>query len=121
MSMGTTWTPERHVGIHDEHGRSTGARGPGDAIRDGVAPKLRGQHRSVVHAEAKEHEVEAVVELGVGHAEVAHEAHGAVDGEAHNHASSHCERILLVVWGGHAAPGQLQCSGGSKTSFEGDA
>jgi hypothetical protein len=35
-----------------------------------VVPKLRGQHESVVHAEAREHEIEAVVELGVGHAEV---------------------------------------------------
>ena len=35
-----------------------------------MVPKLRGQHESVVHAEAREHEVEAVVELGVGHAEV---------------------------------------------------
>ena len=83
--------------------------------------ELWSQHESVVHAEPKEHEVEAVVELGVGHAEVAHEAHGAVDGEAHDHAGSHCERILSCCTGRSRSPRQLHFSGGSKTSFEGDA
>mmetsp|Transcript_35102 Transcript_35102/g.75805 ORF Transcript_35102/g.75805 Transcript_35102/m.75805 type:complete len:638 (-) Transcript_35102:309-2222(-) len=97
----------------DQDGDATGARSLGDELRHteaaallfglpGVGQKLRGQHKGIIHTQTQQQEVQIVVQVAVGHLEVAHQTQGGHDAhphdgygnEGHRHAAVH--RVALA-------------------------
>ena len=54
-----------------------------------MAEKLGAQHEGIIHAQTQQQEVQIVVEIAVGHSEVAHEAKGASNCQTHD---EHCHK-----------------------------